>query len=222
MQTQHLTNIPFRFHSPSGKMVLILVALISFFLLTLAPGLIQACLSLLGIAAIFATVYFLIERARVGFTMTDTHFQQHLFKGGWVVKWNNISDIGICQYQQDGWCQPIPWVGIRLKEYSPYLESICPRICTQILLEQRALLYLGVKQAGKAQEFEDMVLDSHDYTTSKGETVTGLSAMLANRMRYQRAYWGYDIFIAEADLDRSLEEFVGLTRRFLAAAEPDV
>ncbi|GHW06799.1 hypothetical protein VCSRO149_0608 [Vibrio cholerae] len=45
--------------------------------------------------------------------------------------------------------------------------------------------------------------------------------MLANRMQYQRDFFGYDIFISEQDLDRSAEEFVGLARRYLAAAEPE-
>ena len=43
--------------------------------------------------------------------------------------------------------------------------------------------------------------------------------MLANRMRYQRGYHGYDIFISTNDLKMTGEEFVGLARRYLAAAE---
>ncbi|MEL7287999.1 MAG: DUF2982 domain-containing protein, partial [Pseudomonadota bacterium] len=50
----------------------------------------------------------------------------------------------------------------------------------------------------------------------------GLLAMLANRMKYQRRFYGYDVFISASDLDREAEEFVGLARRYLAAAEPDV
>lgn len=56
---------------------------------------------------------------------------------------------------------------------------------------------------------------------AEGKQYTGLQAMLANRMQYQRDFFGYDIFISEQDLDRSAEEFVGLARRYLAAAEPE-
>ncbi|QSA19907.1 DUF2982 domain-containing protein, partial [Vibrio furnissii] len=55
-----------------------------------------------------------------------------------------------------------------------------------------------------------------------GKVYKGLMAMLANRMRYQRQYYDYDVFISASDLDRSPEEFVGLARRYLAAAEPEL
>ena len=48
---------------------------------------------------------------------------------------------------------------------------------------------------------------------------SGLQAMLANRMKYQRGFHGYDIFISTHDLNISGEEFIGLARRYLAAAE---
>jgi hypothetical protein len=40
-------------------------------------------------------------------------------------------------------------------------------------------------------------------------------------MRYQRRFFDYDIFISAQDLDREADDFVGLVRRYLAAAEPD-
>lgn len=138
-----------------------------------------------------------------------------------MVKWNNISQIGVCSYEREGWHQPLPWVGIRLKHYAPYLNSICPRLSTQLLLSQRALLYLGAQQKARHHQFEDLVLDSTPYVDAEGKQYTGLQAMLANRMQYQRDFFGYDIFISEQDLDRSAEEFVGLARRYLAAAEPE-
>jgi hypothetical protein len=38
-------------------------------------------------------------------------------------------------------------------------------------------------------------------------------------MKYQRGFHGYDIFISTQDLNMSGEEFIGLARRYLAAAE---
>ncbi|PAR37537.1 DUF2982 domain-containing protein [Vibrio metoecus] len=180
--------------------------------------------ALVGILALFtwaALAYWLILKGQVAYTLTATHFQQHFYQGGWVVKWNNISQIGVCSYERDGWHQPLPWVGIRLKEYAPYLNSICPRLSTQVLLSQRALLYLGAQQQAKQDQFEDLVLDSTPYVDVQGNQYHGLQAMLANRMHHQREFFGYDLFISEQDLDRSAEEFVGLTRRYLAAAEPE-
>ncbi|MGB5804645.1 MAG: DUF2982 domain-containing protein, partial [Vibrio anguillarum] len=82
-------------------------------------------------------------------------------------------------------------------------------------------LYLGAKQQRKETQFEDLVLDNAPYTAPNGNYYHGLMAMLANRMRYQRQFFDYDIFISAHDLDRDAEAFVGLIRRYLAAAEPD-
>lgn len=135
------------------------------------------------------------------------------------MRWNNISKIGICNYDNDGWQQPLPWIGIKLKDYQPYLAAICPRVATEILLSQRALLYLGAKQHNQGQNFEEIVLDSNVFQDNSGREYKGLQAMLANRMQYQRNYFDYDIFISAQDLDRPADEFVGLVRRYLAAAD---
>ncbi|GAD75321.1 hypothetical protein VAZ01S_024_00030 [Vibrio azureus NBRC 104587] len=82
-------------------------------------------------------------------------------------------------------------------------------------------MYLGAKQNHCEEKFEDIILDSSSYTSQTGQHYKGLQAMLANRMKHQREFFGYDIFISSQDLDRDPEAFVGLARRYLAAAEPD-
>ncbi|AIU67115.1 DUF2982 domain-containing protein [Vibrio coralliilyticus] len=221
MQTLHLTNQPIRLSSPIAKILATIASIVLISLVMFSPDFQQAVLTLVAILSLLGFGYLLILKSTVSYTLTATHFQQHLFKGGWVVKWSNVSKIGICHYDQEGWQQPLPWIGIKLKHYSPYLDSICPRIATEILLSQRALLYLGAKQSQQGTQFEDIVLDSKPYKNTQGEQYSGLQAMLANRMRYQRSYFDYDIFISAHDLDRSAEEFVGLARRYLAAAEPE-
>ncbi|MCG3722129.1 DUF2982 domain-containing protein [Vibrio cincinnatiensis] len=220
MPTLQLSNHPFysvtEIKRRLGLPFIILIALIILF--TDWPFNALLCSFLLLIAGVG---YGVLCKSWVGFTLTATHFQQHFYYGGWVVKWNNIRDIGVCSYQQEGWHQPLPWIGIQLKSYSPFLEAICPRVAREMLLSQRALLYLGAKQQEKTIMFEDIVLDSTPYKDEKGHLYTGLMAMLANRMCYQREYYGFDIYIAEADLDRNANEFVGLVRRYLAAAEPE-
>ncbi len=221
METLYLTNSHFKSRSSITKITLFVVALITLSLVMIASGWKQAMLSVILMFAIVGFAVLMIKKSQVAFTLTATHFQQHLFKGGWVVRWRNIESIGICGYQQDGWYQPLPWIGVRLKHYSPYLDAICPRIATEILLGQRALLYLGARQNKCEEKFEDIVLDPSPYTSSNGIQYQGLLAMLANRMKYQRDFYGYDIFISASDLDREAEDFVGLTRRYLAAAESD-
>ncbi|MCL9781175.1 DUF2982 domain-containing protein [Vibrio sp. S4M6] len=221
MDTLHITNQSFHLSAYTSRLIVMVSTLSAITLVILSPGPQQAVLSVLVVAVLSGYGYYVLLKSKVSYTLTSSHFQQHLFKGGWVVKWNNISSIGLCTYDQDGWVEPLPWIGIKLKRYSPYLESICPRIITEILMTQRSLLYLGAKQHGNERVFEDIVLDSDTFKGENGQDYHGLLAMLANRMSHQREFHDYDIFIAVSDLDRSAEEFVGLTRRYLAAAEPD-
>lgn len=221
MQTVHLTNHPFLISPITSRWLVGLFVIGFLFLMLYAPGWQQAVLTVIAVLCLLGFGYLLVLKSTVQFTLTASHFQQHLFKGGWVLKWNNIQKIGICHYDQEGWQQPLPWIGIKIKNYSPYLESICPRIATEILLSQRALLYLGARQHHQSERFEEIVLDSQSYRNSSGKEFKGLQAMLANRMRYQREYFDYDIFISANDLDRDAKDFVGLARRYLAAAEPE-
>lgn len=221
MPTVHFANHDFSLSSPYAKLIGFASLVIAIGFIIWSPSWQQAVIAILALVILLLTGYWLICKSRVGYTFTPTHIQQHFSRGGWVVKWNNISKVGICTYQQEGWHRPLPWIGIKLKNYSPYLDAICPRIATEILLSQRALLYLGACQHQQQTRFEDMVLDSRLYREEQNKSYSGLMAMLANRMTYQRHYFDYDIFISSNDLDRSAEEFVGLARRYLAAAEPD-
>ncbi|HAS6347630.1 DUF2982 domain-containing protein [Vibrio sp. IRLE0018] len=221
MQTLQLSNSYLTTNSAFVKGLWVIFVFVAVLLLILSPGWQQALLSLGLIITIALFALYLIKRSTVAYTLTSTHFQQHLFRGGWVVKWRNVERIGICTYESEGWHQPLPWIGIKLQRYSPYLNAVCPRVATEVLLSQRALLYLGARQHQCESRFEEMVLDATPFIDEEGREHTGLQAMLANRMRYQRVFFDYDIFISAQDLDRPAEEFVGLTRRYLAAAEPD-
>lgn len=87
-------------------------------------------------------------------------------------------------------------------------------------MEQRALLLTAYRRAESPgqENFEDMMFDDTPYVGKSGKVYKGLMAMLANRMRYNRELLGFDVFVNEDLLDRPLDEFVGLCRRYLASA----
>ena len=184
----------------------------------------QANPAALGILLLTSVTMLLIaiKRARqpeLSFTLTFMHIQFHSPSGGWLARWKNIAEIGPATLAYQGWHHPMPWVGIRLKDYDEFLESICPRIASKILLEQRGLLILAYKRAeNPPHEIEDMLFDDTPYVTKSGRPLKGLLAMLANRMGYNREFLGFDFFISEDLLDRPADEFIGLVRRYLAAA----
>lgn len=221
MDTLHLTNTSGTQERLIKKTLIASAIFISLAAIAFAPKFHHALAVIALVCCIAFVIHTLLKQSKVSYTLTSTHFQQHLHKGGWAVKWNNISSIGICSYQQQGWHQPLPYIGIKLKHYSPFLDATCPRVASDILMSQRALLYLGMKQANPNTAFEDIVLDSSLFKSSNGKVYSGLLAMMANRMKHQRGFFDFDVFISAADLDREPAEFVGLARRYLAAAEPE-
>ncbi|WP_371826090.1 DUF2982 domain-containing protein [Photobacterium sp. GJ3] len=169
------------------------------------------CLLLIGVQ--------LNRQQPVGFTLTFMHIQYHSPQGGWMTKWQNIADIDRATISREGWYKPLPWVGVRLKQYDEFLDTISPRIASQILMEQRGLLIMAYKRAeSPPHDIEDMLFDDKHYVSGSGKISKGLIAMLANRMRYNRELTGFDFFISEDLLDRPADDFIGLARRFLAQA----
>lgn len=196
--------------------------LVCFFLIqpTLSFG--QGVLGLMAIIAIFFTINKLLQRVQLSFSLSFMHLQHHSFRGGWALKWKNIAAIGIPQiYRQEGISEPLPWVGIKIKHYDALLEGISLRMVTHIIMTQRALLITAYRRAPSkpSKPLEDMMFDDTPYRGENGVLYKGLMAMLANRMRYTRELLGYDIFVSEDLLDRPVEDFVGVTRRYLAAAQ---
>lgn len=184
------------------------------------PQINSAAVALLLLAAVTLLIIGIkqAQDPEVSFTLTFMHLQFHSPYGGWLARWRNIAEIGPATVAYQGWHQPIPWVGVRLKEYDEFLESICPRIASKILMEQRALLIMAYRRAEHPpHHIEDMLFDDRHYITRSGHTLKGLLAMLANRMRYNRELLGYDFFISEDLLDRPTDDFIGLTRRYIAA-----
>jgi len=204
---------------------LLIFSLVAFIALGLTvflfPAVKSAAVAILLLAA-FTLLIIAIKQAQepaLSFTLTFMHIQFHSPSGGWLARWKNISEIGPGTISYQGWHQPIPWVGIRLKDYEEFLDSICPRIASRILIEQRPLLFLAYKRLDNPpHQIEDMLFDDRHYISRNGKRFKGLLAMLANRMQYNRELLGFDFFISEDLLDRSTDEFIGLTRRYLAAS----
>ena len=57
------------------------------------------------------------------------------------------------------------------------------------------------------------MFDDKAYVLENGEVLTGIKAMLANRMTQLRERLGYDVYISASDLDRSPAEFVTFIRQ---------
>lgn len=208
---------------PGGYLLILsLVAFIAVGLIVLLyPEANSAAIAVLLLAALTMLIiaFKQAQEPELSFTLTFMHIQFHSPTGGWLARWKNIAEIGPATVSYQGWHQAMPWIGIKLKDYEEFLDSICPRIASKILIEQRGLLLAAYKHAeNPPYEIEDMLFDDTYYVTRSGKILKGLLAMLANRMKYNREFLGFDFFISEDRLDRSTADFIGLARRYLAAA----
>lgn len=171
----------------------------------------------LGCILLLTTTFF--NPSSMSFTVTFMHCQFHSHYGGWSTTWHNIQHIGNVTLASGEWHHPLPWIGIRLKNYDDFIRTICPRVASRLLLEQRVLLVMVLKHSVHPNhQLEDILFDDDPFITSNGEQFHGLQAMIANRMRYNRELLGFDFFIADDVLDRPVNDFIGLLRRYKAAA----
>lgn len=148
------------------------------------------------------------------FALTRQKLQYLHRCGQWSLAWNNIQRIDTPRITEGLEQKDLPLVGIRLKQYQPLLESISPRLATNILMEQRPLLlHNREQQCTTGTCYGDDLLEQDEYRLEDGTRIKGIDAMLANRMSKLRASLGYDLFINSAELDRPTDEFVALLRQ---------
>ncbi|MCD9501002.1 DUF2982 domain-containing protein [Photobacterium phosphoreum] len=199
------------------SIITVTLAFVSYFNSQLSA--ISVCIMVVLVAVVLLLMIKVINTPCISFTLTFMHCQYHSRYGGWTTTWHNIAHIGHATLGSQGWHSSLPWIGIRLKNYDDFIRNICPRVASRILLEQRILLIMALKSnPDSPHQLEDMLFDDSPFTTQNGEQIRGLQAMLANRMRYNRALLGFDFFIADDVIDRPIADFIGLLRRYKAAA----
>lgn len=136
----------------------------------------------------------------------------HHRRGHWHVTWDNIQRIDTPRVSEGLDQIALGMVGIKLKEYKPLLMSISPRLATNLLLEQRALL-LQSANCNTGTCYSANLLEDDKHRLPDGTILRGVQAMLANRMKKLRENLGFDLYIAVSELDREPDEFVTLLRQ---------
>lgn len=136
--------------------------------------------------------------------------------GQWQLNWDNIQRIDVPKVTHGLEHKPLDMVGIKIKDYSVFLSNISPRLMTNILMEQRPLLFHEMSSSKSCAtggcHSDDML--EHDYFKDpNGHEYNGIQAMFANRMTKLRTRLGYDIFVAGSELDCPEQEFVNLLRQ---------
>lgn len=133
--------------------------------------------------------------------------------GQWQLDWQNIQRVDVPIVSHGLEHRSLDMVAIKIKDYSVFLTKISPRLMTNLLIEQRSLLFHEMPASKDCDTgscpSNDML--EHDYfKDDNGIEYTGIQAMFANRMTKLRARLGFDIFVDGSTLDRPEQQFVDL------------
>lgn len=175
-------------------------------------GIFLSCVSL--VTLLIAWVKY--REPQFSFLLSRTSILYKHRHGQWQLAWNNIQRIDVPKVTHGFAHIPLDMVAIKIKDYSVFLKNVSPRLMTNILMEQRSLLFHEIPSSKDCTSgnchSEDML--EHDYfKDDRGQEYRGIQAMFANRMTKLRARLGYDIFISGSELDRPEQEFVDLLRQ---------
>jgi hypothetical protein len=133
--------------------------------------------------------------------------------GEWWLDWENVQRIDAPRVTRGIETRDLEVVGFRLKDVEPVVDSISPRLATNILMEQRPLLLQNQdKNCTTGTCAGSDLLEDDRFKLPDGRLLRGVQAMFAHRMSKLRERLGYDLFIAAAELDRPVNEFVTLLR----------
>ncbi len=175
-------------------------------------GIFLISLSLVG----FILAWVKIREPEFSFFLTRHAIQYRHRFGIWQLDWHNIQRVDIPTINQAGHVKKLDMIGIKIKDYSDFLETVSPRLMSNILMEQRPLLLQGDNPDDNCHNghcYGQDLLENDQYKDSSGKLYTGIKAMFANRMIKLRQRLGYDIFVAGAELDRSEQAFIDLLKQ---------
>ncbi|GAA5214147.1 DUF2982 domain-containing protein [Corallincola platygyrae] len=139
-------------------------------------------------------------------------FHKH---GQWTLKWEDIQRIDVPKLGISENYEALNYVGLKLSSHHLILSNISLRLARSILLEQRPVLMQAIKSdCPDGTCPTDLLFEADEFTDEQGEHYNGLLAMLGHRMAHLRQMLGFDLYLPATALDRPLEEFVTLLRRY--------
>lgn len=153
--------------------------------------------------------WFKIREPNHSINMTPANITYRHRLGQWQLDWDDIQGFGQPNVTRGVEQKPLTVVGFKTKNYEAFISSISPRLATHILMEQRPLLLQNTEKACTSGSCGggDIINDTK-YKLPSGKVLTGVQAMLANRMAQLRDMLGFDIYIAASELDRDPHDFV--------------
>jgi hypothetical protein len=214
--------IEIRSQAKRNVIVSVMFGLVGLCLASLAFSLLPKSLFLIGIFLTSASLVALLiawvkyREPEFSFLLSKSSIFYKHRHGQWQIDWHNIQRVDVPKVTHKLEYKPLYMVAIKIKDYSAFLKHVSPRLMTNVLLEQRPLLFHDMpssKDCATGSCHSDDMLEHDYFKDSNGMEYKGIQAMFANRMTKLRARLGYDIFVAGSELDRPEQEFVDLLRQ---------
>jgi len=173
-------------------------------IITAAYGLLfiaSALLIFLGSAKVF--------EPPVSMTITPKEITYLHRRGRWQIQWNNILRFDIPRLHRGLELEQMPYIGFRLHDIEPIIQTITPRLAVYLLSEQRHLLVAALRhERPELREYSPYFEVPDRYQSASGIEYRGVQAMFAVRCEHLRELLGYDLFVPAAALDRAPEDFI--------------
>ncbi|MGK0380797.1 MAG: hypothetical protein ACI8QG_000540 [Flavobacteriales bacterium] len=202
--------------------VSLLIGLVGLCLASIAFTMLPKTMYLIGIFLSSASLVALLiawvkyREPQFSFLLSKTLIVYKHRHGQWQLDWNNIQRVDVPKVTHGLEHKSLDMVAIKIKDYSAFLKGISPRLMTNILMEQRPLLFYDMPASEECASggcHSDDMLENDYFKDSNGTQYKGIQAMFANRMTKLRTRLGYDIFVAGSELDRPEQKFVELMRQ---------
>ncbi|WP_339719275.1 DUF2982 domain-containing protein [uncultured Paraglaciecola sp.] len=214
--------IEIRSQAKRNIIVSAMLGLVGLFLASISFSILPKSLFLIGIFLTCGSLVTLLiawlkyREPQFSFLISRTSILYKHRHGQWQLDWNNIQRIDVPKVTQGLQRIPLDMVAIKIKDYSVFLNNVSPRLMTNILMEQRSLLFHEMpasKDCASGTCHSDDMLEHDYFKDTKGIEYKGIQAMFANRMLKLRARLGYDLYVSGSELDRPEQEFVDLLRQ---------
>ncbi|MCG9698308.1 DUF2982 domain-containing protein [Shewanella sp. Isolate11] len=138
----------------------------------------------------------------------------HHHRGTIYLEWANIQRVDVPRSIQALDSHELPYIGVKLKQLSPLIDDIPPRLATGLLSEQRPLLMSSLTLDGELADLERYLNSEFSPLTLEERQYHGVQAMFTRRCQQLNAQLGYHVYIPIDCLDREPRQFLSLLREY--------
>ncbi|WP_076411126.1 DUF2982 domain-containing protein [Shewanella sp. UCD-KL12] len=176
-----------------------------------APGIL--CFAL-GVISLVLGVSKLLE-PEVSVVLDSAGITYHHRRGSVNIQWSNVQRIDIPKGLDGMNSIELPFVGFKLKQVNPVLDSIPIRLATGLLTEQRPLLMSAITLDEDLIELENYMNSEFTPLIINEERYHGVLAMFGHRCEMLSKNLGFHIYIPEDCLESDASEFTIMARKYL-------